>query len=141
MHHPEDEVKLTVRRMNRLMENVILLFDRLDTENFDSVYPLILSDMAETGKIKEMLLGAHPLEELMIYEPVLALKAKLIREKYDNTLKSFLQEGKELEKKINCLLQKKKLINYQRYENGNQGSFKKFSTVRKFKSEEKRLRP
>jgi len=126
----QDDVKPSIRRISLLLDRAALLFDKLDTENFDSVYPQILGAMAETKELKENLLNEHPLEELMIFEPVLAFKTKLIREKYDNTVGAFSREGKKLEKQIGCLLRKKKLINYQRYENGNQGPFKKYNLDR-----------
>ncbi|MBA4407420.1 hypothetical protein C0389_09105 [bacterium] len=115
----EELEKKTLRakadRTKNLLENVSTNLDILDIDNFDALFPDMLTSMKEAAVLRDELIKEVGLEELAENRPELFSTAKQIEKKFDNVVERYSQEGKRLEKELSGVISSKKITNYLRY--------------------------
>lgn len=102
-------------RTKCLLENVSANLDILDIDNFDDLFPGMLSDMKEAAVLREELIKEVGFEGLAESRPELFSTAKLIEKKYDNVVERYSEEEKRLEKELSGVVSSRKITNYLRY--------------------------
>lgn len=111
----EKTLRAKADRTKNLLENVSTNLDILDIDNFDALFPDLLTSMKEAAVLRDELIKEVGLEELEENRPELFSTAKQIEKKYDNVVERYSQEGKRLEKELSGVISSKKITNYLRY--------------------------
>ena len=115
----EELKKKTLRakadRTRSLLEHVSIGLDTLDIDNFDDLFPNLLTNMKEAAILRDELIKEVGFEHLAENRPELFSTAKQIEKKYDNVVERYSKEGKRLEKELSGVISSKKITNYLRY--------------------------
>ena len=118
-----DELYFQHNVMIAMLEEVSNLFDKVNFDTFDSIFPEIVKTMKEIHEFKAHMIKEYGIETLIVLEPEAFLRAKQIENKFDNLLRTFLLEKIRLERELKSFESQKKLMNYKRYEYANQRTF------------------
>ena len=101
-------------KISRLLVEVLSKLNELDLDNFDDLYPSIVDRMKDAGTMRDELFSDVEKDKVKETFPELISISKQIEKKYDSTIKLFIQEEKSMQRELDALNKKKKLILYQR---------------------------
>ena len=106
--------------LDKLMDVILSKLECLNFDNFDSTFPNIVAMAKDSQNLQKVLIEKHGEKRVLDINPGLEIKAKQIKNKFDNIVRIFSEEEKRLEKELKSFEGQKKLMNYKRYEYANQ---------------------
>jgi hypothetical protein len=118
-----DEIAYKNKDLISMLDSVSASFDRLNSDSFDTLFPVMVNKMKNAQKMKDEMIIMYGPEKLLPYNNELSVKAKLIETKFDNLFRIISEEQRRLEKELKGIVGAKKLTNYKRYQNANQRTF------------------
>jgi hypothetical protein len=98
----------------KILQYVYLNIDKLEYENFDHLFPILVEKISELKKTRDELILNYGEETVKKSDPELYICAKQIENKFDNIVAIFMEEEKRLEAELSATLSKKKLTAYKR---------------------------
>ena len=110
-------------RLKALFGELVDLLEQLNPDTFEADFPSLLSKAKESRLLEDGLVREYGKEKMLALDPEIAVKAKLIENKYDNIIGTFSVEEEVLRKRLTSLNSEKKLVNYKRYQYANQRTF------------------
>lgn len=107
-----EHAELKNKSVLSILDKVLRTFDSVTFENFDNVFPVLVSSMKRVNLLKNEMKLRYGSEKLLVFEKEAFFKAKLIEEKFDNLVATFTEEERRLENELRAVLKKKKLTAY-----------------------------
>lgn len=108
------ELKTKANRTEYLLEYILAKMEILEFENFDSLFPELVSKMKEATLSREELLKEIEPSVLIKVRPKLFSVAKQIEKKYEILVEKFSAETEQLQRELSAVNNQKKITSYLR---------------------------
>jgi len=108
------ELKTKANRTEYLLEYILAKMEILEFENFDFLFPELVSKMKEAALFREELLKEIDPSVLIKVRPKLFSVAKQIEKKYELLVEKFSAETEQLQRELSAVNNQKKITSYLR---------------------------
>ncbi|MDP3580426.1 MAG: hypothetical protein Q8S39_00740 [Ignavibacteria bacterium] len=108
------ELIAKANRTEYLLEYVLAKMETLEFENFDSLFPDLMSKMKEAAVTREELIKEVEPSVLIKARPKLFSVAKQIERKYEFLVEKFSAETEQLQRELSAINNKRKITSYMR---------------------------
>lgn len=103
-----------IAEIRQLLNSVLKNLEELSPENFTTVFKQIVNQMTALNETKKDILSLYNKTDYEIYDEELLTLVKEIRKKYDNKIEEYRFKIAETGKRLNEIINLKKIYNYTR---------------------------